>query len=678
MSKNDVCGQNILKNPMCQETTNVDPGSIAFYGSSAAKLNRSVAQIRALENDELIGKRVEELVKLLSLENLAHPQEIEECIYDVLRCVNDEQFARHANLLIESSISYFSIGKTHQGISIAVEIARYAEQFRNFHAQRRILNVLGLQYTDVADFPRAMQSLQSALLVATKIGDETKVVACTANVMTLMQEMGHYRQAISMAEAVLSLDSSSEAASELKLQCSVNGLFSAHRLGDATAAARFLVEGQKHLPRVLNPLLRAFFEKDRALFLIESGNAELASELIAPALESAHTERNPRVRVLLRIGGALCEWASGKQEVGRELLRQIYAESKDSRLYHHLVLQALIKTYREAASPEDVASGLGYSKELVEYTTSVKKAKFYRQLKKKKVAAVGGLQGRECELSEADLFATMREWLSSTNVEGAPESGGEPRELAKHEELTAIHEDMAKLRAASLRREIRTDAVDTAENWAIAAELFDDETGRHCYRVGHLAGMLAREIGMNDTFCVQVEHAARLHDIGKIAVNEVILLKPGPLDASEMAAMRLHTEVGAQMLAGSDDPTLKMAAEIARHHHEWWNGGGYPKRLIGRETPLSARICAFADVYDALTHVRAYKVAWTHERALEEFHRLRTIQFDPDLFDPFLNVLERYLMDLDANTIPGFADMDSNALISSRRKLMETIAAGNK
>ena len=237
---------------------------------------------------------------------------------------------------------------------------------------------------------------------------------------------------------------------------------------------------------------------------------------------------------------------------------------------------------------------------------------------------------------------------------------------------------MAKLRAASLRREIRTDAVDIAENWAIAAELFDDETGKHCYRVGHLAGMLAREIGMNDTFCVQVEHAARLHDIGKIAVNEVILLKPGPLDASEMAAMRLHTEVGAQMLAGSDDPTLKMAAEIARHHHEWWNGGGYPKRLIGREIPLSARICAFADVYDALTHVRAYKHAWTHERALDEFLRLRGVQFDPDLFDPFLNVLDRYLKDLEADAIPGFADMDSNALISSRRKLMETIAAGNK
>jgi putative two-component system response regulator len=251
-------------------------------------------------------------------------------------------------------------------------------------------------------------------------------------------------------------------------------------------------------------------------------------------------------------------------------------------------------------------------------------------------------------------------------------------QLAKHEELTAIHDDMARIRAAALRKDIRTDAVDTAENWAIAAEFFDDETGQHCYRVGHLAGMLAREVKMDETFCVQVEHAARLHDIGKIAVNELILLKPGPLDASEMAAMRLHTEVGAQMLSGSDDPTLIMAVDVARHHHEWWNGAGYPQRLSAKQIPISARISAYADVYDALTHARSYKTAWSHDRAIAEISRLGGAQFDPDLLQPFLSVLERYRKDLESQKIPGFTDMDSNALIASRRKLMETIAAPHR
>ena len=354
---------------------------------------------------------------------------------------------------------------------------------------------------------------------------------------------------------------------------------------------------------------------------------------------------------------------------------KLYSESKRTRLYNHWVLQALIKVFGDAVTVDDVAQGLTFARELVEYTTSVKKAKFYRQLASRRTSSET-TQDFHLLRSEVDPFAVAKDWLRDSDIEGplAELPSGEKLELAKHEELTVIHEDMARMRARSIRREIRTDAVDTAENWAIAAEFFDDETGQHCFRVGHLAAMLAREVGMDETFCVQVEHAARLHDIGKIAVNEVILLKPGPLDAAEMAAMRLHTEVGAQILSGSDDPTLRMATDIARHHHEWWSGAGYPTRLAGSDIPMSARVCAYADVYDALTHARSYKKAWTHERALEEMMRLKATQFDPDLMDPFCRVLDRYRNDLAADAIPGFVDMDSNTLIASRKKLMETIA----
>lgn len=625
----------------------------------------------------VIQERVTKLADLVSLARRDLGQEIEDCVLFILRHVDSQCFVQHSKLLLESCFFFFRVGRTHQGILIATEVARRAKQFGDIQAERRIQNILGVQYTDIADFPSAMQSLQLALTLATKIGDPTTTAACLANVMNLMQEMGHYRQAIAMGESVFELKSDSPNARLIKLQCSANGLFASHRVGDYVAAAQFLVEGQKHLPYVEDPLSRAFFEKDRAIYLIQTGQVDLAAEFVRQAMESPGNKCNPRVEVLLGISDALCKWAGDNKEEGRFQLKRMYAESKESRLYHHFVLQSLVKAFSDGKTLEEVETGMGYARELVEYTTSVKRAKFYRQLTKRKAATHVDLK-RPLESTDVDPFVTMRDWLSATHVDDADVAAGERRELAKHEELTAIHEDMAKLRAASLRREIRTDAVGTAENWAIAAELFDDETGKHCYRVGHLAGMLAREIGMNDTFCVQVEHAARLHDIGKIAVNEVILLKPGPLDSSEMAAMRLHTEVGAQMLAGSDDPTLKMAVEIARHHHEWWNGGGYPKRLSGRDIPMSARVCAFADVYDALTHVRAYKTAWSHERALDEILRLRGVQFDPDMIDPFVKLLDRYLADLDANAIPGFADMDSNALISSRRKLMETIAAGNK
>jgi len=442
-------------------------------------------------------------------------------------------------------------------------------------------------------------------------------------------------------------------------------LFAAQRIGNAKAAISFLRLGEECLHHQVSALRRAFFERGRSIYLIENDRAAEALELVNQTIDCVGTRTGARISVLLSIASALCEWALGNRQVARRRLVEHYAESKRSRLYHHFVLQALVKVYSDASDQEGVACGLAYAKELVEYTTSVKKAKFYRQLRKQGAA----------DLGTVDPFAASKEWLDLTASlvgNGTRTNNGL---LASHEELTAIHDDMARLRLAGLRREIRTDAVDTAENWAIAAEFFDDETGFHCYRVGHLASLLARKVGMDDTFCVQIEHAARLHDIGKIAVNEVILLKPGPLDAAEMAAMRLHTEVGAQILSGSDDATLQMATEVARHHHEWWNGGGYPRRLIGRDIPLSARISAYADVYDALTHARAYKAAWTHERALAEITRLAGSQFDPDLLEPFCDVLERYLEDLRGGAIPGYADMNSNSLVSSRKKLMETIAA---
>ena len=202
---------------------------------------------------------------------------------------------------------------------------------------------------------------------------------------------------------------------------------------------------------------------------------------------------------------------------------------------------------------------------------------------------------------------------------------------------------------------------------------FDDNTGKHCFRVGYLAGMLARQMNLDPAFCVQIEHAARLHDIGKIAVNEMILLKPGRLDPAEMTAMRQHAQAGADMLEGTKDPTLQLAIVVAKYHHEWWNGTGYPVQLSHDTIPLPARITSLADVFDALTHERPYKTAWTSTRAIEEMVQFSGIQFDPHLVPHFVKVLDRYIPLLAADAIPGMRDLQSNHLMQSRRNLMETI-----
>jgi putative two-component system response regulator len=169
------------------------------------------------------------------------------------------------------------------------------------------------------------------------------------------------------------------------------------------------------------------------------------------------------------------------------------------------------------------------------------------------------------------------------------------------------------------------------ERVAVTAELRDDETGKHCFRVGRLAGMLASKMGLSDERSSSIELAARLHDIGKVAIPDAILLKPGRQTASEMRLMQDHTRIGADLLLGEADTMIQSARLIARHHHEWWNGAGYPDGLSGESIPLEARVTALADVFDALIHVRPYKVAWSLEEAISHIENASGAHFDPEL-----------------------------------------------
>jgi HD-GYP domain-containing protein (c-di-GMP phosphodiesterase class II) len=148
-----------------------------------------------------------------------------------------------------------------------------------------------------------------------------------------------------------------------------------------------------------------------------------------------------------------------------------------------------------------------------------------------------------------------------------------------------------------------------------AAELHDENTARHVTRVNEYSYFLAKELDMPPAFCDEIRYSAQLHDVGKMSVNVAILRKQGPLDDEERAEMMRHPEYGFQILSASD--RLKMAAEIALNHHEQWNGGGYPVGRTGEEIPISARIVAVADIYDAIRSARPYKPAFSHHQAVK-------------------------------------------------------------
>ena len=166
------------------------------------------------------------------------------------------------------------------------------------------------------------------------------------------------------------------------------------------------------------------------------------------------------------------------------------------------------------------------------------------------------------------------------------------------------------------------------------------ETADHIERVGACAGAIAEDMGERD-LCEPIRLASLLHDIGKVAIADAVLLKPGPLDRSERDRMKRHTVIGHELLMGYEGELMRLAAEIALNHHERFDGDGYPDGLAGDAIPLSGRIVAVADVFDALTHDRVYREAMPVEDALAVMARGRGRQFDPDALDAFLETRAR-------------------------------------
>ena len=150
---------------------------------------------------------------------------------------------------------------------------------------------------------------------------------------------------------------------------------------------------------------------------------------------------------------------------------------------------------------------------------------------------------------------------------------------------------------------------------ATMAEYHDYATANHTQRVGLMAALIAQSLDLPDQFVATIQDAALLHDVGKVGISDRVLLKPGRLTPDERLTMMSHVEIGARILGQTRSPVLRAAAEIARTHHEHWDGSGYLLGLNGEEIPLAGRITAVADVFDALTHERPYKSAWDVERA---------------------------------------------------------------
>ena len=191
--------------------------------------------------------------------------------------------------------------------------------------------------------------------------------------------------------------------------------------------------------------------------------------------------------------------------------------------------------------------------------------------------------------------------------------------------------------------ELRETRLQIVQRLGRAAEYKDNETGMHVIRMSHFSQLLALAAGCSPAWAEDLLNAAPMHDVGKIGIPDAVLRKPGPLDADEWATMRRHPEIGAEIIGEHPSGVLQLAREIALAHHEKWDGSGYPRGLAGEAIPLSARIVAIADVFDALTTRRPYKEPWPVQDALDHIAAQAGKHFDPALVALFAPLLPQLL-----------------------------------
>ncbi len=194
---------------------------------------------------------------------------------------------------------------------------------------------------------------------------------------------------------------------------------------------------------------------------------------------------------------------------------------------------------------------------------------------------------------------------------------------------------------AEYTAQLEATQVEMTELLASAAEFRDAPLGPHARWVGDASALIALALGISEDDARALSLAARLHDIGKLAIPDSILLKEGELSPAEWVVMRTHTVLGERLLIRSTSPLLRLAAEVALSHHEHWDGSGYPRGLVGEAIPLAGRIVSVVDTFDALVSERPYKPAWTPAQALKYLRRASDKQFDPQVVETFAQLYQQ-------------------------------------
>ncbi len=516
--------------------------------------------------------------------------------------------ARQLKLMLDAVRFFYINGQSERGLNVAEKARNLSLAIADGLSAAVALTLIGVCAADTGNLPKAMEAYADGLSLAQKNGDKVQETKIWINLGAALIYSGLFNEAIGCFSRALEISGDKpELAALIHLNIALCCL-NLDEISRGIAAIRKSIDVSAE-PADANAILnRVIVENTYTRLLIEIDDFAGAMEHAAIARKYATMSKSPRSDVTASVAEGLAEVFSGQADIGLSRLTRTLDRAKTLNVATREVLVAIVKAHEHIGQHD---KALAYLKEML---------------------------ASQRQTQEANVLRHVERHLQQLHLK----EGNAPIEDSK-QVIKRLETRKEVLEGRIAKRELFRQSVESLERLAVATELRDDSTGEHSYRVGRMSALLAKEAGCDDEMVFMIDIAARLHDIGKIAIPDGILLKPGSLNASEREIMEMHAEAGADVLAKSNIPQIQMAEEIARFHHERWDGEGYPKGLAGEAIPLAARIAALADVFDALTHARPYKHAWSNESALTEILALRGKNFDPKLTDLFLGLVSRLI-----------------------------------
>jgi putative two-component system response regulator len=510
-----------------------------------------------------------------------------------------EKSTAHTESKLECLDSIFRYLYGAQDTVTALRVARSMERLsgRCGHKSwsRKSKTFLAISLADAGDLQGALLEYRSALCLAREIHDAVAEGTVLQNIGAALFYAGLYSDAMNSYEQVCSL-----AESHSELAAIASGAYS--NMAQVCLRMERYEVGLRYVAKsLLLPydttaahynLHRVILERVYVELALGVGDRKLADERLAMCLEYARRAQTLRTAFEAKLARGLCEIDHGDTSHGLAIL----AGALQNATVHHefvLCLTALMRAHEHVG---DVEQALKYADQL-------------------------------CARS-ADVYQAV--------IDGFVGSDGLPAASLRGDQLHSSIMKRTRLRALAAERQAAETRLELIERLSLAAELRNSSSHLHGYRVGRISALFARHLGLRENVVKQLEVAGRLHDIGKIGVPDHAFGAEGQgATAAERQLLRAHATLGAGLLAGSALPELRCAELVAKHHHERWNGQGYPDGLAGKRIPVECRIIAIADCFDATIHGRPHAKPASLNIALAEIEIQKGQQFDPELVDPF-------------------------------------------